>query len=114
MTNGSIVVEYYPAGEKSPFSDPDKTMWTFETHEQFKQWVQGYVCVYCLVDFTSFNSRRPETLHDWLEMGCGCEIGVTDESNLIVWSDTMVLPANFEDELQEHTDIMADAFDRHG
>lgn len=84
-----IVVEYLPAGEKSPFPDPDQITWEFKTHQEFKEWVQDYVCVHCLVDFLDFRGKEPETLSDWLDMGCGCEIDVIDESNLIQWDDLM-------------------------
>jgi hypothetical protein len=89
MTN-SIVVEWYPAGEYSPFPDKEAPEWAFSSHEEFKEWVQGYVCVHCLVDFLDFTGREPETLKEWLGMGCGCEIGVTDESGMIRWDDKMI------------------------
>lgn len=85
----SIVVEWYPSGEDSPFPDPKTTEWEFGSHKEFKEWVQGYVCVHCLVDFLDFTKREPETLKDWLNMGCGCEIGVTDTDNIIKWDDKM-------------------------
>lgn len=109
-----IVVEYYPAGEKSPFPNPDVNEWIFETHDDFKQWVQGYVCTSCLVDFLEFRGFVPETLADWLDMGCGCEIGVTDEDKIINWEDRMTLPDNFQTELYNYRQMMADAFERHG
>ena len=109
-----IVVEYYPCGEPSPFPDPNEKEWVFESHEDFKSWVQGYVCVHCLVDFNEFVGRKPETLKDWLHMGCGCEIGVTDVDNTVNWEDRMILPDNFEQVLDDYQQMMADAFARHG
>lgn len=87
--NSKITVEWYPAGEDSPFPDPKATEWTFNSHQEFKEWTQGYVCNYCLVDFLEFTGKEPETLKDWLSMGCGCEIGVTDENEIIYWEDKM-------------------------
>lgn len=109
-----IVVEYYPAGEPSPFPDSSAREWTFDTHEQFKDWVQGYVCVHCLVDFLEFTGKEPVTLHDWLHMGCGCEIGVTDENNMINWDDPMIMTEKARTELDNYKQMMADAFERHG
>lgn len=114
MTSESIVVEYYPAGEPSPFPDPSVTEWQFKTHDEFKRWVQGYVCIHCLIDFFEFTGKEPETLHDWLHMGCGCEIGVTDDSNLIDWDDKMVKSDDYHKALDDYKQMMADAFDRHG
>lgn len=85
----SIIVEYLPVCEKSPFPNPTQDKWEFKTHQEFKEWTQGYVCVHCLVDFLDFRGKEPETLNDWLDMGCGCEIEVIDESNLIQWDDVM-------------------------
>lgn len=109
-----IEVEYYPDGEQSPFPDPNERKWVFETHEDFKSWVQGYVCVHCLVDFASIYNKTPTTLRDWLDTGCGCEIGVTDVDAAINWEDTMALPDSFEQELDDYQQMMADAFARHG
>ena len=109
-----IVVDFYPAGERSPFPDSSKTQWSFATHEEFKQWVQSYVCIHCLVDFYDFNQKDPETLHDWLDMGCGCEIGVTDEQNMINWDDKMIVPDNYVKMRDDHIEMMTSAFERHG
>ena len=96
-----IQVEYYPAYEGSPLPDGNKC-YNFETFESFKDWVQSYVCRACLLDFKDCAGRNPETIKDWLEMGCGCEIGVTDDTNMIDWNSKMVLPENFEELLDEH------------
>lgn len=108
-----IVVEYYPAGEKSPFPDTNAAEWTFNTHEEFKQWVQGYVCVHCLVDFYDWHRKDPTTLADWLAMGCGCEIGVTDENNMINWDDKMIVPENYAKMRDDHIEMMVSSFERH-
>jgi hypothetical protein len=90
-----ITVEYYPAGEKSPLPNGDATH-SFETFDDFKAWVQSYVCIHCLVDFYEFsNGKVPTTLEHWLDMGCGCEIGVGDPNNMIDWDSQMELPNNF-------------------
>jgi hypothetical protein len=103
MSNSkSIVVEYLPAGEHSPFPD------------EFKQWVQGYVCVHCLVDYLEFRGKEPETLAHWLDMGCGCEIDVADEHNMINWDDKMEKTEKIRTELDNYKQMMADAFERHG
>lgn len=85
----TIKVEYYPAFEKSPFPNPDVSEWEFESHEEFKEWVQGYVCVHCLIDYEEWTGKQPTTLGHWLHMGCGCEIGVDDTDNIIDWDDEM-------------------------
>lgn len=109
-----IVVEYYPAGEPSPFPDSTAREWSFASHDQFKDWVQCYVCVHCLIDFFEFTGKEPVTLEDWLEMGCGCEIGVLDPQNLINWDDKMAYPESYPEQLQNYKEMMADAFERHG
>lgn len=115
MSNSkSIVVEYLPAGEHSPFPDPEKTTWSFNSHDEFKQWVQGYVCVHCLVDYLEFRGTEPETLAHWLDMGCGCEIDVADEHNMINWDDKMEKTEKIRAELDNYKQMMADAFERHG
>ena len=97
-----IIVEYLPFGEPSPFPEPDKCTWEFKTHQEFKEWVQGYVCVHCLVDFLDFRGKEPETLADWLNMGCGCEIEVTDDSNLINWDDKMIKTDEIKSVLEDY------------
>jgi len=87
--DSKITVEWYPAGEDSPFPDNSATEWNFVSHEEFKEWVQGYVCQHCLIDFLDFRGKEPETLKDWLDMGCGCEIGITDNGKIIKWDDQM-------------------------
>ncbi len=90
-----IIVEYYPAGEASPLPNGE-TVHLFKTFEDFKEWVQSYVCIHCLVDFYDFyDNAIPSTLKDWLDMGCGCEIGVEDPNDLIDWDSKMKLPDNF-------------------
>jgi len=91
-----IIVEYYPAGEASPLPNGSRTH-SFSTFDAFKEWVRNYVCIHCLVDFKEFAGRNPETIGDCLDMGCGCEIGITDETNMIVWNTKMALPENFEE-----------------
>jgi hypothetical protein len=114
MTNGSIVVEFYPAGEKSPFPNPDVSDWTFNSHDELKQWVQDYVCIHCLVDFYDSHQKDPETLDDWMSMGCGCEVGVTDDSNMINWDDRMIVPKEYPKMRDDYVAMMVDAFERHG
>ena len=110
----TIKVEYYPAFEKSPLPNPDEMEWEFQTFEEFKDWVQGYVCVHCLIDYEDLTGEQPTTLKHWLEMGCGCEIGITDESNMIDWNAKMEYPKGYEEARQDYREMMADAFDRHG
>lgn len=94
-----IIVEYYPSGEQSPLPNGER-MYKFDTFIEFKQWVQNYVCVHCLVDFYDFNEVVPSTLEHWLDMGCGCEIGIEDQDNIIDWNALMVLPDNFDNLLK--------------
>jgi hypothetical protein len=90
-----ITVTYGPAGEASPLPN-GKSEYTFTGFEAFKDWVQGYVCVHCLVDFYYCNrNTAPSTLKDWLEMGCGCEIYIEDPNDMIDWDIKMQLPDNF-------------------
>ena len=109
-----IKVEYLPFSTNTPLPDPTKTEWVFESHADFKQWVQNYVCIHCLVDFYDLKRQDPKTLDDWLTMGCGCEIDVTDEENEILWDDLMTLPENYATERDNYVAMMIDAFDRHG
>jgi hypothetical protein len=104
--NSKITVEWYPYGEASPFPDSTATEWEFSSHEEFKEWVQDYVCVHCLVDFLDFTKREPETLKDWLGMGCGCEIGVTDQSNIINWDALMNKTDVVKQTLKEYSETM--------
>ena len=103
-----ILVEYLPWSEPSPFPDPTQNVWKFENHKDFKEWVQEYVCEHCLVDFLDFRGREPETLSDWLDMGCGCEIEVTDKSNLIHWNDQMIKTDHIKSVLEEYKRNMAE------
>lgn len=84
-----ITVEYLPSDPVSPFPDSTQFTWKFETYSEFKEWVQGYVCVHCLVNFEELNGRQPKTLKDWLDMGCGCEIMIDDDRGLVDWEDEM-------------------------
>jgi hypothetical protein len=103
-----ILVEYLPYGEASPFPDPTQNVWRFETHKDFKEWVQDYVCLHCLVDFLDISGKEPESLSDWLQMGCGCEIGVTDEHNMIKWDDKMEKTEYVQSELDNYKKMMAE------
>lgn len=109
-----IKVEYLPLSNNTPLPDPSKSEWVFETHSDFKKWAQDYVCVYCLVDFYDSYKRDPKNLRDWMSKGCGCEVEITDEDKQINWDDEMSLPETYKDELEEHMQILADAFERHG
>lgn len=84
----SITVLYMPGFEKSPLPNGDKEH-TFLTHDAFKEWVATYVCGACLLDFENEYGQQAETLKDWLDGGCGCEIHITDPDNLIYWNDRM-------------------------
>ena len=83
-----IVVTYMPADEVSPLPNNMKE-YTFESHVAFKEWVLSYVCGTCLIDFEDFYNKVPETLEDWLSMGCGCEIRIEDKNNMVYWNDGM-------------------------
>jgi hypothetical protein len=96
-----IIVEYYPAGENSPLPGGSRE-YEFETFSSFLHWVGQYVCINCLVDFTTFHEEEPKTLADWLDMGCGCEIGITDSNDMIFWDTEMKLPDNFEQYLKDN------------
>lgn len=96
-----IIVTYIPSGESSPLPN-GKTECRFDDFQTFKEWVQGYVCIHCLVDFYDFNEKIPVTLSDWLDMGCGCEIFIEDDSDMIDWDSKMVLPENFAQELAKY------------
>lgn len=97
-----IEVEYYPVFLiASPLPNKEKE-YIFQTYEEFKEWVQSYVCVNCLLDFELFTCRQPKTIHDWLEMGCGCEIGIADPDNIIQWEDEMIYTQEYLDYREEH------------
>jgi hypothetical protein len=99
-----IVVTYLPAGETSPLPGGLKT-YGFIDFDEFKQWVQDYVCVHCLVGFKDFAGRDPETILDWLEMGCGCEIDIDYDKGDIDWNSSMILPKEyFEENENESTE----------
>ena len=83
-----ITVHFAPAGETSPLPNGDRTH-NFRDHRAFKEWVLGYVCGSCLIDFELETGRSAETLGDWLSQGCGCEIDIEDPNNLIYWNDAM-------------------------
>lgn len=109
-----INVAYLPASSNTPLPDPTKQEYDFKTFDEFKQWVQGYVCVHCLVGFYESHLEHPKTLADWLDMGCGWEISVFDPDNEIDWNTEMVLPESYQKEWEEQVNILADAFERHG
>ena len=96
-----IEVIYLPAGEKTPLPDGN-VEYEFNDFTTFKQWVQDYVCIHCLIDFYNFADKLPVTLGDWLDMGCGCEIFVYDEKNMIDWDSEMILPETFAQELAKY------------
>ena len=83
-----ITVLYMPAGEKSPLPNGNREH-LFITHNEFKEWVATYVCGSCLLDFENEYGKPAETIGDWLEGGCGCEIDVDDPNNMIYWNDAM-------------------------
>lgn len=94
-----IKIEYIPSFiTSSPLPNGEKT-YEFCTFAEFKDWVQSYVCIHCLVDFAMSNNRSPETLSEWLDMGCGCEIDIEDDTNQIDWASKMTQPSNLEEEL---------------
>jgi hypothetical protein len=99
-----IAVEYYPSGETSPLPNGQQ-IYTFITFQEFKRWVQSYVCVHCLVDFKEQNGYNPLTLAHWLDMGCGCEIGIDDPNSIIEQDALMVLPENFENTCKNYEKI---------
>ena len=90
-----ILVEYYPKSEHSVLPNNGRE-YEFTDVDEFLEWVQKYVCIYCLIDFRDTYDANPLTLSDWLEFGCGCEIGITDTKQEIDWDYHMTLPANFE------------------
>jgi hypothetical protein len=104
-----IEVEYYPSGS-SLFPDPKSSKWHFANAQALYDWVQSYVCQACLVDFYEFHGKYPETLKDWLDMGCGCEIGITDNHNMIDWNYAMKLPDNFDQIVAEYNDQILQEF----
>ena len=89
-----ITVEYYPAYERSPLPNGDREH-VFETYHDFKEWVKGYVCIHCLETFKAWHGKEPETLADWLDGGCGCEIGIDDPDEQICWNDIMEYPTEY-------------------
>lgn len=91
-----ITVDYYPAGERSPLPNGKET-YDFNTFQEFKDWVQSYVCVHCLVEYQELENEEPSTLSHWLEMGCGCEIGIEDPKDMIDWDAKMNLPQRYHD-----------------
>ncbi len=98
-----IVVTFLPSGEASPLPGGLKT-YAFIDFDEFKQWVQAYVCFWCLVDFKDFAEKDPVTIADWLSMGCGCEIRIESDEGDIDWDAPMVLPKKyFEEDEDEST-----------
>jgi hypothetical protein len=89
-----ILVKHLPANEASPLPGGLK-VYGFIDFNEFKEWVQNYVCVGCLVDFKDFTDRDPSTIFDWLEMGCGCEIKIEHDKGDIDWSAKMKLPKEY-------------------
>ena len=79
-----IRVTYMPSGEAGPFEN-SATEKDFETFNEFKDFVKNYVCEHCLVDFKDWEDRETLTIADYLSMGCGAEIFVEDEENMIDW-----------------------------
>jgi len=77
-----IAVTYLPSDERSPLPG-DVRECRFDDFTAFKQWVQDYVCIHCLLDFYQFTYKAPTTLGEWLDMGCGCEIFIEDENDII-------------------------------
>lgn len=84
-----ITVTYLPAYENTPFKD-NETQCVFQSHEDFKEFVRGYVCNSCLKDFKDFCERDAVSVADYLDMGCGCEIDIEDPNNLIRWDESMI------------------------
>lgn len=109
-----INVAYLPSSQNTPLPDPSKHEYDFKTFGEFKQWTQDYVCVHCLVAFYESHLKDPKTLKDWLSKGCGFEISVFDPDGMVDWDAEMLLPENYKEELEEHMQILADAFERHG
>lgn len=93
--NEMIAVEFMPAGERSPLPHGER-IYNFLSFSEFKKWVQGYVCIHCLNDFKDMTEKDPETIEDWLSMGCGYEIYIEDPNTLIDWDAKMVLPENWK------------------
>lgn len=91
-----IKVTYMPAYERSPLPE-DAREYIFLTFQEFKEWVQNYVCTSCLLDFYDMNGEDPSDLGDWLDMGCGCEIEIDEGEYPIDWHSPMELPENFEE-----------------
>lgn len=89
-----IHVTYHPSGP-SPFPDPSSNTHTFADAASFYDWVQGYTCAYCLHAFYEDQGKLPKSLADWLHWGCGFEIDVTDDDNIIDWDHPMTLPDDF-------------------
>jgi len=89
-----IVATFLPSGEKSPLPG-GLEIYAFFNFDEFKRWVQDYVCVNCLVDFKELMGKDPSTIEDWLEMGCGCELDLEYDEGDIDWEAKMTLPAEY-------------------
>jgi hypothetical protein len=97
-----IAVTYLPAGEVSPLPGGLKS-YAFIDFDEFKNWVQDYVCVHCLVDFKEFTGKDPITIADWLEMGCGCEIDIEYDEGDIDWDSKMILPKEYFERIKDES-----------
>lgn len=89
----TIAVRYLPAMNRSegPFGNYLNTQ-KFASQKEFVDWVYGYVCIHCLHDYKAFYGRDPETLGEWLDMGCGAEIEIVGDVN---YRQKMTLPAAY-------------------
>lgn len=97
-----ITVTYLPSGETSPLPN-NQEEYTFANVYSFYDWVQSYACFGCLVDFYQLYDKKPETLEDWLCMGCGTEISIDDTMDAIDWDRKMSLSDDFEQWVAEFT-----------
>lgn len=85
-----ITVEYYPAFiATSPLPNGEQYA-IFNLQEEFVAWVKTYVCIHCLESFQECYGRSATSLSEWLDTGCGSEIGVEDPNNLINWNEVIL------------------------
>lgn len=83
-----IKVSYLPSDGANIFGTGERDH-EFNTFDEFVVWVRNYVCEYCLDDFREYANREPITIEDWLSMGCGCELDIEDDHDMIDWDFKM-------------------------
>ncbi len=77
-----ITVTYAPSDSGSIGPNGEKGL-KFNTHADFRDWVEGYICESCHSWFEESNGRDMETVREYLGSGCGCEVTIVDPDGMI-------------------------------